>query len=212
MDAPDRSAALRAHAHSAAVTPPTRSGAGRGLTAVWRASSCAACPIGYAAMNGRVLVMNAGELPSTARPCAIDRWYAERGRSGKACSADCRGAKLARRGLAEARLKPVPWRPSGARSAARRGGVSDGRRRARRDGGSMRSTTARPGRETRTLGSNAHVLRCVNAASRLYPKPQIRESGTTPSRKGTERRIRECGFAPIHKCGCTRTWKASKPD
>src|SRR5438552_3585211 len=123
MDAPDRSAATRAHAHSAAVTPPTRSGAGRGLTAVRRAPSCAACP-----MRTRPVMDVARPEPrrfanrmDPENRQAIEAWLPIRrslfgGLPGR--------AKLARRGLALA----SPLEASNARSAKWREGVSDGSR------------------------------------------------------------------------------------
>ena len=103
-----------------------RSWRGRGLTGVRRAPSCAACPVGDAARCARsgVVMKRCNAAVNCGRhKIRFDSACRLAGRSGAACSAHCEGCQAQRGGDGR---RADPWRASVARSAIRRGGVSDG--------------------------------------------------------------------------------------
>lgn len=100
----------------------------------------------------------------------------------------------------EGNSKPALHSSAGRIQQAKRVGVRDGSPKGRDTiGGSMRSTTARPG-----LPGDAR--KSVNRAMRLYSKtskPQKQETIFTHLRKPTEPYIRKSDLVPIHESGFT---------
>jgi hypothetical protein len=109
-----------------------RSWRGRGLTGVRRAPSCAACPVGDAAMCYR-----SGRRHEAPQRCGEQRSAQTRldgacglaCRSGAACSANSTNGEGCQAQRGGDGRRADPWRASVARSAIKRAGVSDGRRR-----------------------------------------------------------------------------------
>ena len=102
----------------------------------------------------------------------------------------------ARRGRADSRS------PGG---RAKRAGVRDESPKGRDTiGGSMRSTTARPGK----AGRSTEIRGTCNAS---LLKPQKHETTFTHLRKPTEPYIRKSGFVPMHESGFTRLCEAVHP-
>lgn len=161
MGAPDRSAAIQAYAHSAAVTPRTRSVRAGG----WRA-----CGVRQAALPIR---SGCGQV---GQECAHDSddWVLiktvkdprSRFRTDQAppVRRTARGAKHRAAGTG---LQPVPWSASEARR--RQGWKPTGRDAI---GGSMRSTTARPGiaggRTAIRQTCNASLFKTSKTRNRLH--------------------------------------------
>jgi hypothetical protein len=97
----------------------------------------------------------------------------------------------------EGNSKPAPQLQCIRAQQAKRAGVRDGSPKGRDAiGGSMHSTTARPG-----LPGDAH--KSVESAMRLCSKPQKHETTFTRLRKPTEPYIRKSGITPIHESSFT---------